>query len=81
MKIIIDISQYDYDSIIADIKSDTVIEYTFKAIKEGVVFPPMRIAPTTSENESIVDTDCLDEDAKQASIPYTYKEAENETDN
>lgn len=39
MKIVIDISQYDYDSIIADIKSDTVIEYTFKAIKEGKILP------------------------------------------
>lgn len=75
MKIIIDISQYDYDSIIADIKSVTVIEETFKAIKKGVVLPPMKIIgniPAISKDETIVDTDCLDEDARQASIPYTY---------
>ena len=39
MTIVIDISQYDYDSIIADIKSDIVIEQTFKAIKEGKILP------------------------------------------
>lgn len=39
MEIVINISQYDYDSIIADIRSDTVIEYAFKAIKEGKILP------------------------------------------
>lgn len=54
MKIVIDISQYDYDSIIADIKSITVIEDIFKAVKEGKILP-------MSNDGTIVNTDCMDE--------------------